>query len=446
MKEKNKKKIIFTSYYVIYTFLYMVVLTLYSKSAMELGSNVHLSVYLIESLFCGIGFLLYPVISHFLKNTKIITVIMSVILITGSFVGYFTKEIITIKTACALTVASLGYLGGVAYVVMTKSFTQDAGAGFCIGIGGAMAVVLQFLLQIGYDTKVLVPILIIPATITLMIFTTLTGKPGEEENIPCHENKNIVRIRSLQMIVFCICLISLAAYYDDQVAVSISYYTYLTYPRLFVAIGAIMTGLLWEYKDHMFSNYLMMGMALIALLIPVMLNDGRYGIVIMSMFYIYVGGCVAYFNLSFMYMAVKYSHPWMSVIYRVLDNLLTVHFLVVAIGTLPLLWIMVISVALIGISALMSLFLSRSGMETESDEVLLSDNEKIQGFSDEFGLTDREREVLKCLLTGDDKTEAIASQLGISRRTLTAHTTAIYHKTDTSSRIGLMRKYMDLLK
>ena len=446
MKEKTKKTTIFTSYYAIYTFVYMVVLVLYSKSAVETGSNVHLSVYLIESLFCGIGFLMYPVISHFLKNTKIITIIMSAMLIAGSFVGYFTRDVFTIKMACALTVLALGYLGGMAYIVMTKSVAQDVRPGFSIGVGGAIAVVLQFMLQTGYDTKIIESILTVPATIALIILTIQIGKTGEEEIIPYHEDKSVARIRLSQMIVLCICLISLSAYFDEQVAVSISYYTYLTFPRLFAAFGVIITGLLWEYKDHIFSKYLMMAMALFALLIPVMINDGRYGIVIMSMFYTYVGGCIAYFNLSFMYLAVKYSRPWVAVMYRVLDNLLTVLFLLTGIGHLSLLWIMVISVVLLGISAFMILFVSGSGEEEESQTGLLTDEEKMQKFADKFGLTDREEEVLKCLLTGDDKTEVIASQLGISRRTLTAHTTSIYHKTDTSSRIGLMRKYMELLK
>ncbi len=61
--------------------------------------------------------------------------------------------------------------------------------------------------------------------------------------------------------------------------------------------------------------------------------------------------------------------------------------------------------------------------------------------SEEYDLTDREREVFEKLIFTEDSGQEIADALYISRRVLQRHVAAIYEKTGTKSRVGLFRIY-----
>lgn len=73
--------------------------------------------------------------------------------------------------------------------------------------------------------------------------------------------------------------------------------------------------------------------------------------------------------------------------------------------------------------------------ETVSEQV------KLKRFSEVFSFTDREAEVLACLVNTEDSIQEIADSLYISRRTLERNISAIYEKTGVKSRIGLLNLY-----
>ena len=61
-----------------------------------------------------------------------------------------------------------------------------------------------------------------------------------------------------------------------------------------------------------------------------------------------------------------------------------------------------------------------------------------------FGATaSGKTEVLEKLLTTDDDLQEIADSLYISRRMVQRYVSSIYEKTETKTRIGLFRNYMD---
>lgn len=62
-------------------------------------------------------------------------------------------------------------------------------------------------------------------------------------------------------------------------------------------------------------------------------------------------------------------------------------------------------------------------------------------FSDHFALTDREKEVLKVLLTSDKGMQELADRLYISRTMLYRHVASLNEKTSTKSRISLIQFY-----
>ena len=74
----------------------------------------------------------------------------------------------------------------------------------------------------------------------------------------------------------------------------------------------------------------------------------------------------------------------------------------------------------------------------------LRDGERLQKLAEQFSLTPREAEVIGLLVHTDDGLQVIADRLYVSRRTLERYVSAIYEKTGTKSRIGLVSLYNSL--
>ncbi|MBQ8934737.1 MAG: hypothetical protein IJ061_10725 [Lachnospiraceae bacterium] len=62
-------------------------------------------------------------------------------------------------------------------------------------------------------------------------------------------------------------------------------------------------------------------------------------------------------------------------------------------------------------------------------------------FCETYGLTPREAEIMQTILRSDLPTTRLSSELHVSERTLYRHLSALYQKTGTDSRVGLLMKY-----
>lgn len=72
----------------------------------------------------------------------------------------------------------------------------------------------------------------------------------------------------------------------------------------------------------------------------------------------------------------------------------------------------------------------------------ISPQERLKLYAEHCSLTPRETEVLERLVTTDDDLQAIADSMFISRRMVQRYVSAIYQKTETKTRIGLLQSYM----
>ena len=75
------------------------------------------------------------------------------------------------------------------------------------------------------------------------------------------------------------------------------------------------------------------------------------------------------------------------------------------------------------------------------DKNKLSNSERLQKLSEQFSLTPREAEVFGLLVNTEDGLQTIADNLYVSRRTLERYVSALYEKTGTKSRVGLVSLY-----
>ena len=72
-----------------------------------------------------------------------------------------------------------------------------------------------------------------------------------------------------------------------------------------------------------------------------------------------------------------------------------------------------------------------------------SQKSAFEQFSQAYGFTQREIEVLDLLVNTEKNIQEIAETLYISRRTCQRHITAIYEKAGVKSRMGLYQVYME---
>ncbi len=69
--------------------------------------------------------------------------------------------------------------------------------------------------------------------------------------------------------------------------------------------------------------------------------------------------------------------------------------------------------------------------------------DRMERFSDRYQLTQRETDVITLVLDGDMPLKQVASQLSISERMVSRHLTAVYKKTSTTNRSGLVKLFYD---
>ena len=65
----------------------------------------------------------------------------------------------------------------------------------------------------------------------------------------------------------------------------------------------------------------------------------------------------------------------------------------------------------------------------------------MKNYSEHYGFTPRETEVIEKLITTEDGVQEIADSLYVSRRVLQRYIAAIYEKTNTKSRRGLFQSF-----
>ena len=79
--------------------------------------------------------------------------------------------------------------------------------------------------------------------------------------------------------------------------------------------------------------------------------------------------------------------------------------------------------------------------EPEDKQADLSTMDKFTAFGEQYSLTDREREVLRALLSSGENVQDIAHTLGISRAAIYRHISNMNEKTATKARMGLIQFY-----
>lgn len=80
---------------------------------------------------------------------------------------------------------------------------------------------------------------------------------------------------------------------------------------------------------------------------------------------------------------------------------------------------------------------------SEIDQQIVRLNIGLSVIEPDFGLTDRERMIIRCLINGVISGDQIAEALGISERTVRTHLSNIYQKTELPNKTALTLQYRE---
>ncbi len=473
MTERIKKEYIFlTAVFGLYMFEYMVTSPMLNQSAKGvLSASSQVSYYYIDMAFCVLGFVVYAAFRWIARNPKVHKIMMSaaaLLYMTDIIMVFFLHTAKVYRLIAPMTMLCLGIMGGMIYYCMSRSLTDSGYMGRVMGVGGAAAMLLQYILQETADIPVVLLIALVTGLVVMgWLFYKLKWdwqtSISPETDIQTTENNSSLRISLICAVLITVSLLMLCQYYDSRmeiIAVQSGFEALNPYswPRLCAILTYLVMGVLGDLKNGKYIPLFTLCAMLVSVLTPILLADADKYLLCMSLFYINVGVTISYYNLTFWRLAPRTGWPqlWAGM-GRILDGLTGVTVFVLHIATLSVPIIIGIDIILlIGMIVAMvvsgEFALSPAPQEEaqqikeikelkEIDEIRKNPADMFDDLCEQYNFTEREKEVLQKLLFTEDDLQTIAEELYISRRGLSRHVSSIYQKTGAKSRIGLYQIY-----
>lgn len=452
-----------------------------------------------------LGFLFYPVFKYLaVKKAAGLKYLGIFFCFLVGTVCYFLINrhpgyALTLTAGCVLFFL-LGILGSSIHYLCSLLLIQDSLLPAVVGFGYAFGILLQFINN-NFVSNTAISALILSLSLVLLLFlltrirlkhTVRTDTSLKTRILTLHPLRTGLLLAGIIALMTCI----FSTLDSEMTLLHASGELNLgSLPRLLLALSGICAGILFSKIRERYQNLFMFCVMLFSTICVVLLQvDG--GILISCIiFYLSAGIFAVYFTVSFMNLSYHTRVPelWAG-LGRAVNNLCAVcisqlTMMLVSSGnpaiiyTVTLVIFVVTGIALfvytiqadtyvapsdptlhvmdiLSGSAVASsedsqhLFSGSSDCHTKSTAPVIpaspgpsrpsstSDRElHFRQFSDHFALTDREKEVLKVLLTSDKGMQELADRLYISRTMLYRHVASLNEKTSTKSRISLIQFY-----
>lgn len=222
------------------------------------------------------------------------------------------------------------------------------------------------------------------------------------------------------------------------------------WPRIILALSALISGFLFDIKNRQHAAIIMYSVMMLSTLCIVILKLTDAFVSGLIIFYFSAGFFAVFFTASFMELSTYMKAPevWAG-LGRAINNLTAA---IIAIPCITILQSWDILPLIVGslflfvaVSYLSFMYtIKRLKLIREIEEVkesMVEKEKKIEAISEKYHFTQREKETFDYLVSTEYNIQIIADKLYISRRTLERYITSIYKKTDTKSRVGLIKIY-----
>ena len=438
-------------------------------------------VYYALQIFVILGFLLHAGFARFYVNHKagpgirkgiaytvcgLLFACAAVLLLTGTDSLFY----IIVSMAAALCV---GIIGGAAHLQMSLEALAGARIAKQMGFGSAVAVVLQYLLQLGWGVS---PLLLLFLLGSLLLLAHLLS--GKESGLAAEEVRK-TESTPPRLILFAVLIsavfILFSCFYNETIhhlMIQSGYGAYNVYswPRLMLVPGYLLFALLGDRTEGRYVPLASLCIMLIALLTVALAGSPETHWLNMCLFYFSIAAFTSYYLLTFWRLApgTKYPALW-APFGRMLDSGMVLLTGAIHLSALPAAAVLgadlaggVLVILLMAVNGsldlretpvrelaanedaadLPSATASADPLPAEVSEapvpfIVLSEEETLDRMRAQYDLTPRETEVLRELVLTEDTQSAISERLSIQVRTLQNHVTRIYRKTGVGTRAGL---------
>lgn len=401
-----------------------------------------------------LGYLLYPCISDKISDKLLIIfpVAAFAIVLAAVYVIQTGTTYGVVFAAGAVCFFILGYFGNAACFLATQVITDFRYLARIAGLSYAFGVLLQYVHTNWMKGPIAKQGMLL---VGLIIFGVLLvwQKTKNEGNLAflCQEQKEAFEISNPTLggilLVVCVALMTcLFSTLDNAVTLvhSSGDFNIGQWPRLMLALSGLCAGFLYDFKKRKYMGGMMYMISILAMIAIVILTFNGSFVIGLIMFYISAGFFVVFFMASFMDLSVHSRHPklWAG-IGRGVNNVSALATSAISVALLASSSMTIMIVALIILALISIVVLSYGNLVSwnqEKQEVLPAVSEKtVEQFAKEYGLTDREEELLRIFLQSEDAVQDVAAQMAISRAALYRHIQALNDKTGTKTRVGIVQ-------
>lgn len=419
----------------------------------------------------AIGFLSYPIYKKYFeklfgeKPPYIIATILSIIALAT--ISYAEKDIAIFISGFFLF-SILGFLGSACFYVSMILIKSTSYLARIVGTGYALGILLQFLNnnllhEVRYEIDVVYLFFIFFIALIYQFDKEITrSKLSQRANTNNIKSQGFVEEKSnlslniaILLILTIICMTCIFSIMDSSVTIlhirgSLELEKW---PRIILALSALISGFLFDIKSRQHAAIIMYSVMMLSTLCIVILKLTDAFVSGLIIFYFSAGFFAVFFTASFMELSTYMKTPelWAG-LGRAMNNLTAA---IIAIPCITILQSWDILPLIVGSLFLFAAVSYLSFMYTikrlklireieEAKEAMIEKEKKIEAISEKYYFTQREKETFGYLVSTEDNIQIIADKLYISRRTLERYITSIYKKTNTKSRVGLIKIYNDI--
>lgn len=394
--------------------------------------------------------------------------------------------------ASMLAALTLGGLGGAAHHRISMAGASGAKVAWSMGVGSSAAIVLQYLLQIHWGvTPVLPAFLGVAFLLFLFMLRSVSPEAAETEQ---QYTKTVSTRRVVSAVLIAATFILFACFYNEtihhlMIQSEYSSANVYSWPRLMLVPIYLLYAVIGDRGNGKYVPIASLCIMLIALLNVVLVgNAGAYWLN-MCFFYCAIAAYTCYYLLTFWRLAPGTRHPALWAPFgRMLDSAMVLFTGAIHLSELSAPVVMGMDIAgIVMVLLLMTMdgsfnllvpdsALSRNKPESDSGKPpagsgsdqpaamslsttqedappaqgrevkmdpapMLSPEEGLQRMQEQYGLTLRETEMLRELVTTEDKQTVICERMSIQARTLQYYVTHLYRKTGATTRAGLTELY-----
>lgn len=342
---------------------------------------------------------------------------------------------------------SLGMVGG--YLHEQVGNTRPSGRlGTDLGLSMAGAILLQFVLQNSTNSHFVATALLLLLTISIAApFFGGSDAAAVVDAVP--QRPGIFWESTVVVLMSCILALQDSIVVLKNANGEIALFSYV---RLFYALGLLLAGLLADWHNGCYFTLFVICAAFVSTIAIAAFRGGStyFNLSMMAM-YFYSGFYVMFLTHTYIQKGRGQANSGLiSGLGRVLRSVATA---VVVMAMIPfsgheslgvisaLSCLFAIAILVFAFFGKLLLPVARAAAQPEPAATFRE--ERFERFFEQYSLTDREREVFRLFVTTEEENQFIADTLGISRRVLQRHIAAIYEKTGTCTRVGLLQKFIE---